>query len=159
MLKTRVSISGTRQGEPTHPLKVKSDQKDGSKTYKTQIETELMVMITSQGAREGASQARFLRALQRSQADGNGEMKTLNRSDNKSLKPGREVQHFPFNKKTISRKRLPRNGHRAVHCSPQQIPHLHKDVHPMLRLQNESRKRNLATSMGRRSQRVGCAQM
>ena len=97
MLKTRVSISGTRQGEPTHPLKVKSDQKDGSKTYKTQIETELMVMITSQGAREGASQARFLRALQRSQADGNGEMKTLNRSDNKSLKPGREVQHFPFN--------------------------------------------------------------
>ena len=47
------------------------------KTYKTQTETELMVMTTSQGAREGASQARFLRALQRSQADGNGELKTV----------------------------------------------------------------------------------
>lgn len=62
MLKTRVSIS--EQGrEPTRPSKVKSDQKD-VKTYKTQTETELMVMTTGQGAREGARQARFLRALQ-----------------------------------------------------------------------------------------------
>lgn len=111
-----------------------------------------MVMTTGQGAREGARQARFLRALQRSQADGNSKIKTLNRSNNKSLKPEQAVQHFPFNKKTISRKRLPRNGHCAVHGSPQQIPHLCKDVHPALRLQHESRKRNLATSMGRRSQ-------
>ena len=118
-----------------------------------------MVMTAGQGAREGTSQARFLRALQSSQANRNGKIKTLNRSDNKSLKPERAVQQFPLNKKTISRKRLPRNGHRAVHCSPQQIPHLPKDVHRRCDFRMRAGNGIWQHLWGEGAKTVGCAQM